>query len=295
MGHIPCSGNTTCKEGEPGVIYSCEPDGTNLPVGTCDTDLACSLGRCVSKSCATAELQASIAGCLFYTAVLDNVDTDDGKPTLIVVTNPGPTTATVELEERGAGSPWATAQAISVQPGLADSFSVVVPAVAASAADASSGPSRPVARRVISDAPVTVMLVQSDNADGTATSSSGTFVLPAHALGMRYMVMAYQQRATDKVQRLAGSRGGAQEIAIVATQDRTTLWVYAPSPVPNAMPRTVTLDADGDVYPLTTTQDNDDLSGSFIVSDKRVAVFSGNVATTNPFPLAGYSDGCLVT
>jgi IgGFc binding protein len=280
MAPLPCAGNTTCNPAMPSVVYSCEPDGTNLPVDTCQADLACSLGRCVSQSCATAELQPSIAGCLFYTAVLDNVDADEGKPTLIVVTNPGDADATVELEERAAGSEWMVAQSIPVPARSANSFSVVAAPIAVSVADAASGPSAPVARRLTSQVPVTVMLVQSDNADGTATSSSGTLILPAHALGTRYMVMAYPQHATDKVESLAGSWGGAQEVAIVATQDRTSLWIYPPSPMSNAMPKTVTLDADGDVYQLTTANEGDDLSGSIIVTDKRVAVFSGNVATT---------------
>ncbi len=286
-GHLPCPGSTTCQDKPADVVFSCEPDGTRMPLETCKTDQLCSLGRCVSETCQMAELRPGITGCLFYTAVLDNVDSDDGKPTLIMITNAGGTRATVELEERGAASEWVVTQTVTVEPGSANSFSVVAHAVSASGAGAPTGPSAPVARRVISDMPVSVMLVQSDNVDGTSTSSAGTMILPAHALGVSYMAIAYPQSNTDKVARLAGSWGGAAEVAVVATQDHTTLWIYPRTPVPNAMPKVVLLDADGDAHLIVTTNDQDDLSGTMIVADKRVAVFSGNIATTYGLPSPG--------
>ena len=88
----PATGSTT--------IWSAsrEPDGPGVPLYQCDAGLSCSLGRCISPSCAVAERQASLTGCLFYTAQLDNVDSDDVQPSLILVTNTGDSMATIRLE-----------------------------------------------------------------------------------------------------------------------------------------------------------------------------------------------------
>ena len=63
------------------------------------------------------------------------------------------------------------------------------------------------ARRVVSDMPVTVMLIESADLDESATSSAGTMVLPIHALGTRYMAMTYQQLSTPEID--AHAFGGA--------------------------------------------------------------------------------------
>ena len=277
-----CLGNTTCSANYPKSVYKCEQNHTpGLEVTTCKGDTLCSLGRCVSPSCAAGEAHASATGCLFYIAILDNVTSDDDRPTLIVVTNPGPGTATVTLQERSAGAPsaWSEAASIAIAAGSAASFTAVKPQVQASP-PGYPPPDPPPARRVISDMPVTVMMVESDDDDNMASSSSGTMVLPAHALGTNYMTMSYQQVDTAKVGAVPGARGGAAEYSVVATQDRTTLWVYAPLLPDMVMPMPVTLAHDGDVFHFASSGDRDSLAGTVIASDQRVAVFSGNITTT---------------
>ena len=59
----------------------------------------CSLGRCTSSACATAELSSqSIAGCMFYTLQADNVTADDGAETTFLVTNFGVDPGNVEID-----------------------------------------------------------------------------------------------------------------------------------------------------------------------------------------------------
>jgi len=275
-----CTGNTTCRGGAPSSVYVC--DASHNPgalLMTCDGEQVCSLGRCVSQACADGELAASITGCLFYFTILDNVTSDDGKPTLIVVTNPSPSPATVTLQQRSAPGTWTDSDSIIVTGGSAGSFSVVKTPIEASGSDARPD-DPPAARRVVSDTPVTVMMVESDDADSRATSSSGTMVLPAHSLGMKYMTMSYQQVETAKIDATPGSRGGAAELAVIATQDHTTVWVYAPSLPTMAMPTPVTLEHEGDVYQLFSSSNLNTQAGTLIASDQRVAVFSGNVTTT---------------
>jgi hypothetical protein len=94
------------------------------------------------------------------------------------------------------------------------------------------------------------------------------------------MTMSYQQVDTIKVDAIEGSRGGAAEIAVVATQDNTSLWIYAPLQPTGAMPMPVTLEHDGDVLLLASSGNLDTQAGTVIASDQRVAVFSGNITTT---------------
>jgi hypothetical protein len=275
-----CTGNTTCRGGSPNAVYVC--DATHNPgvlVARCDGDQVCSLGRCVSPACADGEVHASITGCLFYLTILDNVTSDDGKPTLIAVTNPGTSPATVTVQQRPAPGMWTNSDPITVAPGSAGSFTIIELPVEASKSD-DPPPDPPPARRVVSDTPVSVMMVESDDTDNRASSSSGTMVLPAHSLGTKYMTMSYQQVETTKIDATSGSRGGAAEISVVATQDHTTLWIYAPAQAPMAMPTPVTLEHDGDVYQLFSKNNSDTQAGTLIASDQRVAVFSGNVTTT---------------
>jgi hypothetical protein len=262
-----CTGNTTCGGGAANTIYACDAShNTGQLLYTCDDGLVCSLGRCATPPCATGEKRASITGCLFYIAILDNVDSDQAKPTLIIVTNPSTTmTAIVQLQERTDPRTWSDPPSIAVAAGSAASFSVV---------NAQS------ARRVVSDMPVSVMMVESDDSDSMATSSSGTVVLPAHSLGTNYMTMSYQQVDTTKVAAIPGSRGGAAEIAVVATQDNTSLWIYAPTLPPMAMPMPVTLAHDGDIFHISSSCNLDNEAGTVIAADQRVAVFSGNITTT---------------
>lgn len=275
-----CSGNTTCRAGAPKAVYVCDVTHNPGKLSTsCEGDETCSLGRCVSPACAAGEVRASITGCLFYLTILDNVTSDDGKPTLIAVTNPGPSPATVTVQQRSSLGVWTDSDPITVAPGRAGSFTIAKAPVEAEGADASP-PDPPSARRVVSDTPVTVMMVESDDTNNRANSSSGTMVLPAHSLGTKYMTMSYQQVDTTKIDAISGSRRGAAEIAVIATQDHTSLWVYRPNSAPMVMPMPVTLDHDGDVFQLSSDHDGDNQAGTLIASDQRVAVFSGNVTTT---------------
>jgi hypothetical protein len=279
---LRCLGNTTCRSGTPTKVFACEQNHTPGPlVTTCKDDTVCSLGRCVSPSCAAGEMHASATGCLFYFALLDNVTSDDDRPTLIVVTNPGPDSAMVTLQERTPGAPgaWSDAATNAIPAGKAASFTAVKPVVQASP-PGYPPPAPPPARRVVSDAPVTVMMVESGDGDHMASSSAGTMVLPAHALGTNYMTMSYQQFDTPKIDAVLGSQGGAGEYSVVATQDRTSLWIYAPGLPEMAMPMPVMLEHDGDVFHHSSMGDHDNLTGTVIASDQRVAVFSGNVTTT---------------
>ena len=269
-----CRSATTCDPLDRGLVRTCDPDGPGMPLYQCGADLTCSMGRCISPSCATIEKQASISGCLFYTAELDNVDSDDLQPSLIVVTNTSQSPASISLEVRVPGQDWAAVQSMTIPGGRAGSFTIANQHVEGGGIGAA------LARRVISDAPVTVMLLESADLDETSTSSAGTLVLPVHALGTHYMAMSYRQQTTPEIDELPGGRGGAAEAAIVATQDQTMFRIWPPGVPLTADPQVIGLERDGDVYQLVSQNDGDDLTGTTIIGDKPFALFSGNVTTT---------------
>jgi hypothetical protein len=110
-------------------------------------------------------------------------------------------------------------------------------------------------------------------------------VLPAQSIGAHYRVMTYKQTSTDAVAATSGGRGGAGRIAIVGTQPNThvslTLSASAAGLATDPPPPldSITL-GDGDVYQLYSAEEGSDLTGTEIVADAPVAVFSGNMTTS---------------
>jgi hypothetical protein len=300
-GPVGCPLQTIC---DGNTVRVCQLNGAGAVIEVCADGAVCSRGRCASASCAEAEKEASFAGCIFYAAQLDNVDSDDGQPSTIIITNPGTAPVNVTVEARAPGQPWAAlAPPMIIQPASAHGY----PAGDRHIEGTGRGDAR--ALRLVSDAPVTAMSVQSDDSTLDSSSSAGTLLLPAHALGLSYMAMTYVQRVTPKVAAIAGARNGAGEILIVATQDATQVTITVPAtatvsglPLPAAPAGdggtaadsgggrgahfTVSLD-DGDTYQLFSTNEGDDLSGTLIQTEKPIAVFSGNVSTTYGFASDG--------
>jgi hypothetical protein len=141
---------------------------------------------------------------------------------------------------------------------------------------------------VVSNGPVTVAQIQSDDLDQTSGSTSGTFILPAHLLGVSYRAVTYPQLLQPKIAATGGSRGGAGRVVVVGLVSPTAV-TFMPSAralvdplAPAAMPRTpvqFTLN-DGDVFQIYSAEEGDDLTGSEITADGPIAVFSGNISTT---------------
>jgi IgGFc binding protein len=289
----PCAGATTCDGTS---VRACRAGAPAEVIEECGPGLACSLGRCVSATCAKAEQNlVTFLGCTFYTFDLDNVTSDDAIPTSVIVTNPGQVAATVTLEHRNlSSSSWTGTTSLTVPPMRAARFSL------ADAHPEDGGRAAGLALRVSSDLPVSVAHVQSDDSTpGGSTSSGGTLLLPAHVLGSRYRAITYVQAATPRLADTPGSRGGAGQLVIVGTIDGTQVTITpsstaafgpsggAPAPDPQGRLR-LALD-DGDVYTLYSTRDGSDLSGSEIAADHPVAVFSGNISTTYGITATGIS------
>jgi hypothetical protein len=277
---LACDGTkvVNCVDGQAaGVVQDCA-----------DSDQVCSIGRCTTRVCQAEEQSPSptFLGCLFYTLHVDNVTSDATAPSSVLVTNPGGTVATVELRQRNdTDHQWTTIGLQAVAPYQATRM--LLPASRSRGAVNFTDDG---ALQLSSTTPVSAAHFQSDDATESASSSGATQLLPAHVLGLHYMIMTYKQANTAKVALTAGSRDGAGQLIIVGTQDNTrvtfTLSGTASLDVAGGTPplapnesTTLTL-GDGDMYQIFSINDGDDLSGSRIDADHPVAVFSGNISTT---------------
>jgi hypothetical protein len=276
-----CNGARVCQ-GD--VVHACDGRTVGSAIEECPVG-TCSLGRCAaSLDCVAAESdRTSFAGCLFYVFEADNVPSDAPLPSSLLVANGSATnTASVILQRPipadAGGTTWSFDSQLNVAPGGAGRLPIMQDQVQAVSVTAHS------ALRLASDQPITAALIQSDDRDQSATSSSaGTMVLPAQSILAHYRVMTYPQVATAAVAAIDGSRGGAGRIAIVGTQPGThvtvTLSATAAATDPPPPFDDVPLE-DGDVLQIYSAAEGSDLTGTEILADAPVAVFSGNMTTT---------------
>jgi hypothetical protein len=276
----PCIGPTVCDGAK---LRACNDGERGAQLHDCEElDGACFNGRCMSPECAAAEMdRTSFAGCLFYMAEVDNVASDAALATSFLLSNPGSQSAVAVLQRWSTDGSWMAREEALVPPGKSFRMSRLPEMQIRE-----PGPRLAGALRIWSNQPVTVEQIQSDGTDENAVSSGGTLVLPVQALGTRYRVMTYKQVGNAEIAATVGSAGGAGRVLVVGTLPGTRV-TFTPS---KAAPSVVTaLEpsqgdtfslGDGDTFLAFTAADQDDLSGSEIISNLPVAVFSGNISTT---------------
>ena len=278
-------------------VHACVPGVTGelMPgelIEACDGP--CSYGRCVSAACFEAEQNDPMRGCRFYPVQVDNVDADDAKNMMLILTNSSPFPANASLQVRLADGTWGTSAA------------VMVPARASARLEANramrdAGITRMGAFRLDADGPISVVQLVSDDVDRASTSSGGTVLRPVHALDSFYWAVSYQQVSSSKIAATPGGRGGAGMIVVVATADRTTVTVRSAAsllvdPVTTlpgaAGPYSALLD-EGDVLQIFSAAPDGNLTGTRVDADHPVEVFSGNVLTGYNFEVSGLNGADL--
>jgi IgGFc binding protein len=290
-----CATQTACEATR---VHACRDGRFAEVIEECGPERTCSRGRCTSLACADAERNpGAILGCSFYTLHLDNVASDDLLPASVLVTNPGQVPANATLQHR-LGGQWTDLTKAVVSP--MQSVRLALPV----GHFEGGGPAAQSALRLVTDLPVTVAHVQSDDTGSAPSrSSAATLLLPEHVLGRRYRAIAYPQLATAQVVLDVSQRQGAGQLVIIGTQDRTSVTVKPPvdvvlGPAGGAPPAgtngafKLVLD-EGDYEQIYTSRDGDDLTGTEIVADRPVAVFSGNIATTYGQMGVGINSGDL--
>ena len=127
-------------------------------------------------------------------------------------------------------------------------------------------------------------------------SSDATLVYPIDALGKDYYALCYEPNYNGKYDEK--ETGKNSEFLIIATEDNTNVTITPTKKTdglkPANVPFTITM-YKGEAYQVqsaNTDQDTEqgDLTGSRILSDKNIAVFSGNYATVVPDTASGAWD-----
>src|SRR5262249_23794061 len=138
----------------------------------CTGDDMCSLNRCTSRACATAETdREAVVGCLFYTARVGNVASDADRAESFLGPNPATDTAWVVLQvaqrDQDGRTSWLTLSGATVARTSSSRFSVSGLSVNG------AGLFPAAAIRLSSTRPVTVSSVESDDRNQGQVSSSG--------------------------------------------------------------------------------------------------------------------------
>jgi hypothetical protein len=268
-----CGPNTLFCETGADVVRACNALGTgSTVVETCGTGDTCQAGTCFGM-CDLAELQRSFVGCVYYGIDCNNDVNNDAGQYDIVVSNPNDTlSANVTIETRlGAGGAWSAVATDVVAPGTVRIF----PLPDRHVEDTAIAPAN--AYRVTGDIPIVAWQFNSDDLNGSASSSGATILLPRSALGDFHYVMTSATSAPS----FGGGLNNAG-FAIVGTADGTNVTVTvstntlgAPGvPAMTAGDSYSTTLNEGDVFQIEAANIGDDPTSSYVTSDQPVAVFA---------------------
>ncbi|MBL9102665.1 MAG: hypothetical protein JNL82_17095 [Myxococcales bacterium] len=284
-------GSTTLGSSSEGPQPICEPgqvqcvDDTNFETCSgdglmwegptaCGPKLVCSGGQCLSK-CDLAEQNLSSIGCRYYAIDANNdpVENFDTQPYAVAVSNVDPLLAAEVQIQAYQNGQWTTIQMGSVMPKQLSQFTLPDKHVNYTAINLRG------AYRIISDIPIIAYQFQPINGQ-TSFTSDASLLLPSSTYDSYYFLLGWGEP----------SFGNAQ-FNVVASQDNTQVTV---TPTTNTVagggipalaanvPYNLPIMQEGDVIQIEA---NNLFAGSYITSDKPIAVFSthwcANVPTQN--------------
>jgi hypothetical protein len=291
-------------------VHACNDDGTvGELVETCDpsANLVCSGGACID-GCIVAEDQASNIGCEFWAVDMDQVDSFNdpaSAPWGVAISNASDAQASVviEINEAPQGQPLllTTVDSFTVPPNALQAVSLPTREVDCGitpndyAAPGTCLSSQ--AYRITSTAPI---VVYQFNVFENAFSNDASLLLPTNALGQVYRVLGWNAGHPVEIPVFPGIIDRSA-VTIIGTQENTTITVK-PSwrirgnpPIAATAPGTDIVVTIGPFDVLNLETDNGtfsddqmtiaDLSGTLVLSDKPVAVFSGVETTQVPYGL----------
>lgn len=311
LGCVKCLPNqNTCVGNE---VKKCAPDGQSAPdlVETCDTanGKLCSKGEC-KGACEIATESPSNVGCEFWAVDLDQQDGGGNDPASapwgLVLSNVGdaPANVTVEINDAPPGQPQqlSTVKQVTVPAGGLDAFTLPTREL-----DCGTKPndyqspgtclsSR--AFRVRSSAPI---VVYQFNVFANAYSNDASLLLPTNALGKFHRVIGWGAGHPVPINFPGiGLIIDRSYVTIVGTEANTQVTVK-PSFRIKGNPPIAATQAGGDIvatlgpFDVLNLETDDatlndpqetmaDLTGTVVLSDKPVAVFSGVESTSAPGP-----------
>ena len=245
-------------------------------VERCDADDDCSRGLCIGPCQDDVKIDTS-QGCDYFAVELENGASAEGTPSngrfAVMVYNPS-NNHELNINVFEDATTTVAEQSVAVDP---SSLQVLtLPNRQVSGSQVSTA-----AWKIRGDRPFAAYQFNPlDNVD-PIFSNDASLLLPVNALGAEYRALT--------------GTGGKPFLSVVASASDTSVSITptwdievgeltldtAPLPVwPRGETQTFQLEA-GQVLTVQTVSDSDaDLSGSYILADKNVSVFSGNVATT---------------
>jgi len=283
-------------------IYKCNPDGTasTEKLGDCyGADQACLGGACKSGCEAVASLGSNV-GCEFWAVDLDQEydfsNDAAGAPWGVVIANPGGQPADVVIEQNDAppGQPLqiTAVKHLLLASGKVETVTMPTREVDGSLTGKNEGAGTVLssrAFRITSTAPVVVYQL---NALAQMFSNDGSLLVPKNGLGKVHRVLAYPTGNPISVLGLPASRA---YITVVGVEADTSVTIRTKTPTLGA-PGYPALAKDGevtvrlgpfDVFNLESDGMPGDFTGSTVVADKPVAVFTGTELSGAPGDMPG--------
>lgn len=272
----PGSSTSTGSEDESG------DNGDKLDIG-----VAPDMGTTVppsEASCDDLEDLPTNQGCEFWAVDLPNVSsaplavTPHDQQFAIVVTNSLPEqTANVEVF---AGSSETPIESGTVPSDAMRVFQLPAMSITPGATTADGS-----AYRIVTDVPITAYQFQPLDNTNPVFSNDATILFPTHVLGLDYTaITADATLASSDAFSRSDSNTGAF-VSVVATEDGTTVTLFPTAELHPGSTTDVVLDR-GQVLTAISSERGapnfGNLSGSRVVADAPVAVFSGSVATSEP-------------
>jgi hypothetical protein len=296
-------------------IFKCAADGSasSEKLGDCyGADQACIGGACKS-GCDAVASQGSNVGCEFWAVDLDQEYdfTNDaaGAPWGVVIANPGGQPADVVIEQNDApvGQPAqiTNVKHLLIASGQVETVSMPTREVDGSLMGKNEGAGTVLssrAFRITSTAPVVVYQL---NALAQTFSNDGSLLIPKNGLGKVHRVLSYP---TGNPISVLGSPISRAYITVVGVESDTNVTIRTSTPTV-AGPGYPALAKDGevtvklgpfDVFNLESDGMPGDFSGSTVIADKAVVVFTGtelsgapNMTKDIPQPAGGGGTCCL--
>jgi hypothetical protein len=278
-------------------IFKCAADGSPSAekLGDCfGADQACIGGACKSGCDAVASLGSNV-GCEFWAVDLDQeydfTNNAAGAPWGVVIANPGGQPADVVIEQNDAppGQPVqiSPVQHLLIASGQVETVTMPTREVDGSLMGTNEGAGTVLssrAFRITSNAPVVVYQL---NALAQTFSNDGSLLIPTNGLGKVHRVLSYPTGNPISVLGLPASRA---YITVVGVSSNTNVTIRTSTPTV-AAPGYPALAKDGevtvklgpfDVFNLESDGLPGDFSGSTVIADQPVVVFTGTELSGAP-------------
>jgi hypothetical protein len=267
----PCTpGTAVCSDGS--TLAVCQDDGlTRLPE-SCTGRSVCVDGDCVLPGCDPTS--KGYVGCEFIVTDLPQDPSAEGPPVYVTLSNPNDVVVDVELfsfqSRRGFEA--------TIEPGEIRSFSLNGIQLSGSGLTSNSA-------RVVTSAPVTAHQFNPQNNSSQVFSNDASLLLPTAAAGTSYAMLGWPTTARD------GSVPSHQTMTVVASQPNTQVQVIATAdivagegvePIEAGTTATFTLQQGEALNLLADARGSGDLTGSVVLSNVPVAVFSAHQCANVP-------------